>query len=202
MSADGFDHWRENYKTISTEAHSRMYSESYARDPKHASFSGRAVRVFLNQMGGTPTVAEVGGRNGALARAALESTPSIFRWINYEICRASSVEGESKDRRYEVRLMDDFRWWKSHLIEGDLLIMSHVIEHLSDEDAKGLIASIPEGIKGVHVQAPIAMRGPVDWKGFNGAHILSMGWIEINEEFEKRGFRAATAYDGATWVRK
>lgn len=199
MSAVAFDRWRAGYATTTTEEHARFYAEIFRRG--HCSFSGRAIRAFLRQAGGRPVVAEIGGQDGALAKVALQSTPSIKKWINYDICPASITSPATDDPRYEGRLMTDFRWWNNVKIDGDILVMSHIIEHLSDEDAKSLIASIPQNIKGVHVQAPIALRGPTNWTGFVGCHILSMGWMELDAEFAKHGFRSITAYDGASWKR-
>lgn len=201
MSSIAFDYWRTNYNSLGVKEHSDIYDLSYSKDPTHASFSGRAVRVFLNQTGGNPHVAEIGGRNGALAKVALESTPTIKKWTNYEICGAAVCADIVNDSRYETKLMTDFKWWRQEKIEGDILIMSHFIEHISDEDLTFLISLIPSNIIGVHVQSPIAMQGPNNWKGFNGAHILSMGWLEVNNEFVKNSFRSIKAYDGASWIR-
>jgi hypothetical protein len=190
------------YPTATSAGLAAVYDDAFRKNPEKASFSGRAVRVFLNQAGGSPVVAEVGGRNGALAKVALESTPSIKRWINYEISEASVLGGVTKDPRYEARFLTDFRWWRSNKMEGDILIMSHVIEHLTDEDFKDLAVHIPANIKGVHVQAPIPMRGPTNWKGFNGAHILALGWVEVDQVFTAHSFRPIPAYDGASWMRR
>jgi len=201
MKTAEFDRWRDTYAVSSIQDHAALYDQAFLKDPKKASFSGRAVRVFLNQMGSACGVAEIGGRDGALAKVALEFTPEIKRWINYEISPAAITATATKDPRYEARLMTDFRWWKTVPLEGDILVMSHVAEHLADEDFKSLVAAIPSSIRGVHVQAPISMRGPTNWKGFSGAHILSMGWVEVDREFTEHGFRSMTAYDGASWRR-
>lgn len=201
MNAEVFNEWRAGYAEKTCAEHSALYDAAYKRDPAHASFAGRGVRVFLNQAGGCPVVAELGGRNGALAKVALDSTPSVKRWINYEICGAAIVGSVTQDPRYEPRLMTDFGWWKQEPVEGDILIASHVIEHLSDEDFQSFVASLPANIRGVHVQSPLPMRGPMNWRGFAGAHILSFGWLEVDREFAAHGFRTVPAYDGASWMR-
>ena len=159
--------------------------------------------MFLNQCGSGPIiVSEIGGRGGDLAKVALESTPKIRKWINYEISDESIKQSAVQDTRYEGRLMSDFCWWEKIPIEGDILILSHMIEHLSEADFRSLVKAIPENIKGVHAQAPLPLRGPVDWKGYFGAHILPLGWIEVNEVFEGAGFSSIIAYDGASWKRR
>ena len=146
-------------------------------------------------------VAEIGGRNGSLARLALGSNLPIAKWINYEISDAPIQQSATTETRYEARLMSEFCWWKTNPIEGNLLVLSHIIEHLSDDDFIGLVQSIPMTIKGVHVEAPLPMRGPMDWNGYFCSHILTMGWIEVNDVFEKAGFKSILAYDGASWGR-
>ena len=196
-----YDQWRQNYQTASLSDHSTFYDACFQKDPSHASWAGRGIRVFLNQTGGNPVVAEMGGRNGSLAKIALESTPTIKRWINYEISPAALTSNVVNDERYEAKLMTSFRWWLNEAIEGNVIIASHFIEHLSDEDFKSFVGAIPRSIKGIHVQSPIPMKGPMSWNHFNGGHILSLGWVDVNEEFVKNGFRSIVAYDGATWIR-
>lgn len=203
MSAVVYDKWRADYPSLSTKEHAAFYDDKYTKDPNHASFSGRAVRYFFNQANCLSySVAEIGGRNGSLAKVALEFTPAIKRWVNYEISGAAVAGTLTQDSRYEAKLMTDFCWWMKEPIEGDLLILSHIIEHISDSDFKSLVAVIPKNIRGVHVQSPLAMRGPIDWTGNKGCHILTMGWVEVDQEFVVNGFKSITAYDGASWVRR
>lgn len=202
MKTAEFDEWREAYPTQTVEGHAALYNKRFLEKPENSSWSGRAVRSFLDQFGKRSlVVAEIGGRNGDLAKAALSSNLDIRKWINYEISGAPLSRPATLDARYDARLMLDFCWWEKEVIEGDGLILSHVVEHLSDDHFKSLVRSIPRNIKGVHVQAPIPMRGPMNWKGYFCSHILSMGWIEVNDVFEASGFRSVMAYDGASWAR-
>lgn len=203
MKTAEFDQWRADYPTQTVAGHAALYDKRFLEKPESHSCSPRGVRSFLDQFGNKPiTVAEIGGRNGALAKLALASNLKIERWINYEISGEALARPATKDTRYDARLMLDFRWWKKEPIEGHGLVLSHVIEHLADDDFRGLVAAIPKNIKGVHVQAPIPMRGPMDWTGYFCSHILTMGWVEVNEVFEEHGFRSVVAYDGASWGRK
>jgi len=203
MKTAEYDQWRAEYPTQTIEGHAALYNKRFLENPGMGSWSGRAVRMFLNQSGGRPlVVAEVGGRGGDLAKVALESTHNITKWINYEISDEPIKQPTAQDKRYEGRLMSDFCWWEKTPIEGDVLILSHMIEHLSEADFRSLVKAIPENIKGVHAQAPLPLRGPVDWNGYFGAHILPLGWVEVNEAFESAGFRSVVAYDGASWMRR
>src|SRR3990167_4580069 len=203
MKTAEYDKWGADYPTQTVQGHAALYNKRFLENQGLGSWSGRAVRMVLNQCGSRPLViAEIGGRGGDLAKVALASTPKIKKWINYEISDEPIKNPATTDVRYEGRLMADFKWWEKTPMEGDILILSHVIEHLSEVDFRGLVMSIPKNIQGVHAQAPLPMRGPVDWKGYFGAHILPLGWVEVNEIFEAAGFRSIVAYDGASWVRK
>ena len=203
MKTAEYDLWRAEYPMQTVQGHAALYNKRFLERPGIGSWSGRAVRMFLNQHGNSPlAVAEIGGRDGDLAKVALESTPKITKWINYEISDEPIKRPVTMDARYEGRLMTDFCWWEKTIMEGDVLVLSHIIEHLSDEHFSGLVGSIPRNIKGVHAQAPLPMRGPTDWKGYFGAHILSMGWVEVNDVFVAHGFKSVPAYDGASWFRR
>lgn len=201
MNPEPFDEWRKHYKEYSNGGISKIYDDCFKRDPSHLACSNRAVRVFLNQFKGENRIFEVGGRSGILAKTALEFTPEIKEWVNVDISKAAIDSTVVKDERYRGVWAENFRWWRTMPITGGLLLLIHVIEHLSDEDALELISKIPLDVNGIHVQAPIALKGPSNWDGFNGAHILSMGWIELNDAFEKIGFRSIKAYDGCSWKR-
>ena len=202
MKTAEYDQYRAEYPTQTIQGHAALYNKRFSERPGNTSFSGRAVRSFLDQCGKHPIfVAEIGGRDGGLANLALSSNLPIEKWINYEISDEPLRNPATIDTRYEGRLMPNFCWWKTTPIEGNALILSHIIEHLSDDDFKGLVASIPKNIRRVHAQAPIPMRGPMNWNGYFCSHVLTMGWVEVNEVFEAAGFKSLMAYDGASWMR-
>lgn len=134
-----------------------------------------------------PRVVEVGGWRGDHAAACLEWSRSIVSWKNIEFCREAAYSSKTADARYEAWVPKTFRWWRTDTApEGDLLVLSHVIEHLSARDFTDLLKAVRH-IPRIYAEAPLP-DGGTDWKGYMGTHILPWGWREAEMAFSLEGY--------------
>ena len=88
-----------------------------------------------------------------------------------------------------------FAWEYDHFA-GDLLVLSHVIEHLSVGHAERLIAVFPR-FEAVYIDAPLL--GDV-WKNSTTAHVLPWTWDDLLSRVGRAEKLGDTLYDAQAWV--
>jgi len=188
MKRDEFDQYREEYPSKVTEWHSRLFADH----PTQVHFNEYAANRFFDSHK-PGRVVEIGGWRGELADVILPKE-SIESWDNYEVCAEAARSPVCSDPKY-----------RSHAERVLLpppcatLVMSHVIEHLTDEEARGVIAAT--NASSLYVDAPLTEEGE-DWGGSIGFHILKMGWNDLDSLINSAGFGLVGRDKNARWYRR
>ena len=79
--------------------------------------------------------------------------------------------------------MEDWYWTSHHFC--DLFVASHVLEHLKFDDVRKVFDSTHA--RWLYLQSPLGQEA-TDWSNYRGSHILEVGWRELEEDLEQRGF--------------
>lgn len=184
-----FDQWRERYWELTNEEQIQFADDLAAKYPDQRHFNEAVLQpvIFAEQ---PERVLEIGGWDGALAEHCLDRDPHIAKWVNVDICREASTKARyiGSGRQHAV-LYNDFRWFRYQKAKTyDLAVAAHVIEHLHDADFVRLVECLSETPL-VLFEAPIN-EGPSDWTGYQGTHILRVGWREIRQVMRHFGYQA------------
>lgn len=182
--ASKWDDWRAKYETLDVTGQQAAYDEAFAEDRNQARFDDDTLRAFLDHIGRPVSVVELGGWDGELAAAIFARTNGqVRRWRNYEISPKAVEATVCNDDRYQAEAPEHFYWETRH--EADLFVASHVIEHLSLDHVRATLDATD--CRYVFLQAPLD-DGPTDWTGYDGGHVLEVGWTGLTDELEARGF--------------
>jgi len=136
-------------------------------------------------------VIELGGWNGRLASSMLQR-PNVAFWTNYDIVGVPQVCSAPGYSRVVLR-----KWFWSRRHKADVFVAAHTIEHLSRRDL-GLLFDCLD-VRWIYLDAPLD-RGPRDWSGYSGSHVLEIGWDGVAEMLEARGYQAIM--DPGLWERQ
>lgn len=181
-----FNRWREAYDAMSYADHVAFYDTVWERYPSQQHFDADSASRFFD-LYSPRRVVEVGGWQGELADRMLASNPCIQDWTNYEICRGAVDHSVPKDVRYAAVALDDWVWNRPWLFEGvDTLVASHVIEHMRARDLEALVGCLDD-VQHAFIASPLSGY-PASWEGYNGSHILEIGWDGVDEIMSRRGF--------------
>lgn len=166
------------------EAHQWVW-ENY-RDQSH--HSPEKLDEFFSTISQKTVVLEVGGWRGEAAQAMLEKYLDIARWVNFEICEDAVLNPVSKDRRYSPIWPRTWAW-ELPPPPADVAVLSHVIEHVSDEQLPLLLRWISaSGARHVYIEAPM-LDGGQGWMGGNTAHVLTTGWDGVVDLLDASDYR-------------
>ena len=140
-------------------------------------------------------VTEVGGHDGSLANDLLQSPFNIQHWTNFDLVQS---EPACKDPRYHTAQVDfDFYYDEPMAVftNREILIATHMIEHLSDEDFLQFIKYFQE-FPNVYFEAPLKQSEKSDWHDYMGTHILTYSWDTIEALMRVYGYRTQTIDQG------
>lgn len=207
-TAVDFDYWRQAYDIMRDDERRNWDALCYAHFPEQAHGNGQLIDYCLElarikSLGEKPRVLEVGGWRGDHAAALLKRHDWIHSWTNIEFCEKAARTPKTDDPRYTAVVPNHFRWWgKDEVPAADLLVLSHVIEHLSPEDLKGLLEATKH-IPMVYCEAPLPEVG-TNWEGYLGTHILPLSWKEVDDLFLATGWpvRTLLAHQDARFYRR
>lgn len=185
-----WDAWRVRYATMGVDEQRAAYDGVYVSHRDQARFDADALAALLTHTG-AKAVVELGGWDGALAATILATFPAIESWTNYEISSAAVAASVCHDPRYDAVALDDWYWNDRH--DADVFVASHVIEHLSFADLRKTFDAT--AARWLYVQSPLE-EGPTDWTGYEGTHILEVGWAAIDADLAARGYRLMAALSG------
>ena len=187
-----FDDYRSKYQDLSPLEHSNVYD--------------RIAKLYGDQQHYNPAlvepiaagvVVELGGWRGELAAHILPRNDRVVSWTNHEICRWAAISPVCDDPRYESVWTRDRFAWDAPEFAGDLLVLSHVIEHLSEAHALALIEAFARFGR-VYVDAPLL--GDV-WENTWTTHILPWTWAQF---LDRAGCAAEklsdSVYDAQAWL--
>lgn len=169
--------------------------------PEQAHGHGEWIASFIGSTVPRDYVMEVGGWRGDHAASMLKTFPELRGWTNFEFCDEAVKNPKCVDPRYRAMVPHRFRWWEDmRLPEAPMLVLSHVIEHLSPEDLKGLVGAAA-GIPNIYVEAPLPSVG-TEWMGYLGTHVLPWTFREVDDLFTTAGYRTQQNYPEARVYRR
>jgi hypothetical protein len=174
-----WDGYRAAYDTMPFDAHQAFYADVARAHPVQRAFDPTRARNFFEYVHDemrAPIVEEIGGWDGALAALILDFFPT-FEWVNWEI--APGVADACQSSRYRRVTVDDWPWRLWEFGHGDVLVLSHVIEHMSVEHVRQLMAETSASF--LYVDAPIDWERAPDWDGYVGSHVLPLSYRELVE---------------------
>ena len=179
------ENYRRNYDSLPFSEHQRMYEEIEKVYPEQSWWNARDCLGFLEQYRPAHVV-EIGGHDGGLASKVLPDAPFVESWTNYELVDCPQT---CTDPRYEALVLRDWAW--SVALNADALVLSHVVEHLSEERLGELLRSLK--CPAIYVDAPLHESARSNWAGTETAHVLPWSMQELDLAFRSRGYLMAFA---------
>ena len=178
-----WDSWRAAYAGMTFADQVAFYEMCLELHPGQQSYdSAEAIGVLRKIRGWYERplrVVELGGWDGRLGRDML-STGLVGEWTNYDLVEPPQAVAEGYAF---VRLVDWF--WSGVVVDADLFVASHTIEHLSLPHLQLLAGCLTTDW--VHLQAPLE-REPRAWAGYPGSHILEVGWDGVDDVLANVGY--------------
>lgn len=175
-----WDAWRAHYPKSTFAEQQAFYAQATLDHPNQRDFDVNACDAFL-LLARPFKVVEVGGFDGALADAMLRRFGGISVWWNNEI--SPTVVPVALDPRYWHNTLDDWPWFID--LHGDALILSHVVEHMLSEEFEQLVESFDGDW--IYLDVPVGEEAE-NWDGYDGSHILEVGWGWLHEILSDHGF--------------
>jgi len=190
------DRYRRLYDDLTVAELAEWNERLVKKYPDQRHYNYEHVRQAVGDAG---DVVELGGYDGSLADVILERNTHIRRWRNYELVRVKHAE--PRDPRYELIVDRDRFAWRRADWDGDVLVLSHVLEHLNAEQALELVLTFPRYDR-VYIDAPLRAGG---WEGSTTAHVLGWTWDDLLRIIEAQGIfettlLGRTLYDGAAYL--
>lgn len=182
-----FDEWRAAYDTLTDEEHAEA-AQAFLRDYAEKDCFNLALLAPTLARLQLTRIIEVGGGSGRLARLLLEGLPTVRAWVNYELI----YFGGAFSSRYQLR--DRPRLWEEKNVRGDVLLFSHSAEHLRLHQILGCVRAMSE-LKHLVILAPLPDEPP-DWSGYQGTHILEVGWDALTARLALEGFEVLESITG------
>ncbi len=188
---DMFDEYRKGYDAYSDDEHRRFYTDFHLKWPLQRCCTFSSLRRFLGDHR-KALVIEMGGWDGWAASTMLPEFPELQHWLNVEFCKEAAAATVCDDARYNVYVPKAFRWWRSEVAPtaSDVMVLSHVIEHIANDDARELIGSLRP--LAWYIEAPLTEDGQT-WSGYGGSHVLYTGWRELETWLSAAGYRRVWA---------
>jgi len=188
-----FDSWRSRYDTMSYQDQRNFYNDVARLYPDQKRYCLKSSLEFFSRIDHPVAVAELGGWDGAMAREVMAADPHVTGWINYEISSEAVQRSMGNDMPsgYIACVLDDFLWNSSiDLGSVNVFVATHVIEHLRESDVRRLVQTLArERVKHAYIEAPIREDDVGrDWSGYQGTHILEVGWKQVSEIFVEAGY--------------
>lgn len=180
MERIDWDRWRARYDAMSFREHQEFNRQVSLQYPEQRCFNADAVRDFLHKTK-PERVLELGGWDGGLAAEVLPGFPNISKWVNYDITPLAARVCD--DPRYELVVVSDWPWKLPQA--GDVLIASHVLEHMLMSEIEHLLSEWD--VRAVFMDIPIGSGTPV-WHGYEGTHILEVGSTELLFRLGRLGY--------------
>lgn len=183
MTIDDFNEWRKNYDQMSYGDQVEFYNRVAIEHPSQLAFDTEAFSQFfahIVRQQKVISVLEFGGWKGELADKILSIySDFILFWTNYEISQKAIENTVCRHFQYYATISHDYLW-NIYLPRATVFVSSHAIEHIKEHELELLFRALPQSIRWIGLQAPLAM-GPTDWTNYHGSHILECGWAKIIE---------------------
>ena len=175
-----FNRWRNEYDRYSFAKQKQIYNALEVKYPDQQKFTTEEISNFLKDIKNLK-ILEIGGWKGELASKILSQNENIISWDNYEICSNAVEKTVCTDKRYKPILLKDFPWNLNIFGNYNVCILSHVIEHIKENQLKLFFDKIYR-CNYIYIEAPIKEnRKDVNWNNYGGTHILECGWNDIDK---------------------
>jgi hypothetical protein len=182
-----WDLWRAFYDDMDFEdqaAIGNLIAEAFPTQAHFDTFAARhCFRLIPDK---EPWVVEVGGWTGELAAMMLRVEPRIAAWTNFDLCQRALDESVVDDSRYYPVMLDTWPWDLELADRGDVFVATHMIEHIRGWQLEKLAESIQAPY--AYIEAPIFDHAK-DWAGYEGTHILELGWPGVDAIFRRCGYK-------------
>jgi hypothetical protein len=196
LTAINWDLWRTDYDVMTFRDQQRFYRIVAEQHPVQQTFNPQVAADAFDLIGGTNLrVAEVGGWDGLLAAIMLKRG-DVATWLNYDLITVPQV---CKHPGYQQVELDGYLWNRG-AVTGDVFVACHTIEHLRARQLDQLFRCLRT--RWVYLEAPLDDE-PTDWAGFEGSHILEIGWEGVEELLNLHGYENVAGGQGAgLWVQR
>lgn len=185
-----WDFWRSQYKSWPFNAHKVFYERVFDNYPVQDHVCKPAlVQFFEKHVPQGSSVIEIGGWNGAAAKHILSCRKDIAYWNNYEICHKAALSSVCDDSRYSAIPLNDWPW-NVDMPQSNVLVAAHVLEHMLAHDVEAILKR-NRSIRVAFVECPINEKNTNEWLGYNGTHIIEVGWCGLEAIFNECGFEVA-----------
>lgn len=178
-----FEQYRNAYDRLSFAEHQALYGQVAAEFPEQSYWNAVEVERFLRHYY-PECVVEIGGWDGGLAN----TVPYSGTWTNLELADVPQVCAKPGYRRV---VLTDWLWNRGAW--GDAVVMSHVIEHMSEDHIRRLLGSF-EG-QPVYVDAPLEEDKWTNWKHSTTTHVLGHSFSALDVLFAEHGYQVAYKAD-------
>jgi len=125
-------------------------------------------------------IAELGCHNGNLAAACLLNLPEYWIWHGYDIVEPQHMR---EHPRFVFHHLTS-QIWDADIVEFDVFVSSHTIEHLYADEVEQLIHWLSGRCRHVVLCVPLR-RGVGDLKGW---HVLKPGYEWLTRLMVESGF--------------
>lgn len=192
LDPDVWDKYRNQYDSLTNLNHKNFYRQLIQAYPEQKHYNEGAFTRALNNLMYSQSkwkITEIGGYDGSLAKSMLKKFENITWWTNYDIV----PKPVQMDRYSAIEV--DFHWmydspFTVHF-SNQLLVATHTIEHLSNEDFKVFLRAISE-FDHVYFEAPLHQSEKADWSGYIGTHVLTYSWDQIEAMMDFLGYACET----------
>jgi hypothetical protein len=183
------DRYRKNYSSYDFNFKKKMSEQWLILYPEQANFDLIPVNYLFENLVNTPcSVLEIGGWRGDLALRILNNNDIISQWHNYDLLDYNRLQ-KCSDPRYRLITLHNYVWNTEPVSDYNILISTHMIEHINWKEFKELAAWIPSRIETVLFEAPLSPDDEnFNWKGDYSSHVLEKGWKQVNAEMSIHGF--------------
>lgn len=198
-----FDEWRNRYEAMTLEEQVAYHNELEKKYPDQAHYHLEWVKQAFSclnteQAVFKPRVLEFGAWKGDLAEEIIKSG-LVSHWFGIEICDNAIKNTHCKRPEFTYHKPIRFDWWNSEslyhlkeLMNYDIIIATHFIEHLSNQHFEQLI-NFCDTVPVVYFEAPLSNEGQ-KWDGYEGTHKLEYGWNQVIEIMQKHGYELKTDF--------
>jgi hypothetical protein len=173
-----WDGWRLDYPEMTFEDQVTFYKRVAELHPTQEHWDDGLVRMFL-ETSRAKRVDEIGGWDGKLAREILSKYHRQLTWTNHDLVELPQPDVPG----YSFKLLETWPWEAT--FEGDALVLSHVIEHLSADHLELLANHVRH--KWVFQDSPLPESTP-RWQGYVGSHVLPLSAGEVDAVWSRAGY--------------
>ena len=190
-----FNNWRKNYEHMSLEDQVNFHNIIEKTFPKQQHFVVENIREIIALLNHKPKILEFGCWKGELANIIL-SEFDIDSWNCIEICTAAIEKCSCKQQNFKYCTQTKFNWFiDDRDIDADIVIATHFIEHLSDNDFD-LLIRYSKGIRFIYFESPLSEESR-SWHNDFSTHKLTYGWKKVRDTMYSNGYKSLRKFKTA-----